>query len=82
LRPLQVGGLLPEETVTSIFSNIEGILAVNKELFSCMRHKSLSLAFTNLGPFLKLYSTYANNFQNASSVLQVRMLRLGPLYIL
>ena len=70
-----MGGLLPEEAVASIFSNIEGILAVNNELFSCMRHESLSSAFTNLGPFLKLYSTYANSFRNASSVLQVQ--RLG-----
>lgn len=70
LKPIRVGGLLPQDVTADIFSNIEAILSVNKELFSCMRQHSLGEAFTYLGPFLKLYSTYANNFQNATSVLQ------------
>ena len=71
LKPIRVGGLLPQDVIANIFSNIEAILNVNRELFSCMRQHSLGEAFTYLGPFLKLYSTYANNFQNAASVLQV-----------
>lgn len=71
LKPLRVGGLLPPDVIAEIFSNIEAILSVNRELFSCMRQHSLGEAFTYLGPFLKLYSTYANNFQNATSILQV-----------
>ncbi len=57
----------------AIFSNVEGILSVNIELFSSMRQKSLGEAFNYLGPFLKLYSTYANNFQAASETLQVSL---------
>lgn len=73
LKPIRVGCLLPPDVIAAIFSNIEAILSVNQELFFCMRQHSLGEAFTYLGPFLKLYSTYANNFQNANSVLQVNM---------
>ena len=71
LEPIRVRGLLQEDVIAGIFSNIEAILSVNKELFSCMRQHSLGEAFAYLGPFLKLYSTYASNFQNANSILQV-----------
>lgn len=74
VKPIRVGGLLSTDVVGDIFSNIEAILSVNNELFSCMRKRSLGEAFTYLGPFLKLYSTYANNFQNANRVLQVTCL--------
>ena len=37
-----------------------------------MRQRSLGEAFAYLAPFLKLYSTYANNFQEAGKTLQVR----------
>ena len=60
-----------EHQADTIFSNVEGILSVNVELFTCMRQKSLGEAFSYLAPFLKLYSTYANNFQNANETLQV-----------
>ena len=73
LKPIRVGCLLPQDVITAIFSNIEAILSVNQELFSCMRQHSLGAAFTYLGPFLKLYSTYANNFQTANSALQVKL---------
>ena len=71
LNPVRVNGLLPSDAITDIFANIEGILSVNGELFSCMRQHSLADAFTYLGPFLKLYSTYANNYQQALQSLQV-----------
>ena len=71
LKPTRVNGLLPSDVVMDIFSNIEGILSVNTELFLCMRQHSLAEAFSYLGPFLKLYSTYASNYQNALETLQV-----------
>ena len=71
LKPIRVGCLLPCDAINTIFSNVEGILSVNVELFTCMRQKSLGEAFSYLAPFLKLYSTYANNFQNANETLQV-----------
>lgn len=72
LKPIRVGCILPAEVVQTIFSNIEGILIVNQELFSLMREKSLGEAFSHLGPFLKLYSTYTNNYSIAVETLEVR----------
>ena len=71
LKPIRVGCLLPCDAINTIFSNVEGILSVNVELFTCMRQRSLGEAFSYLAPFLKLYSTYANNFQSANETLQV-----------
>lgn len=75
LKPIRLGCLLPPEAINAIFSNVEGILAVNEELFSCMRQRSLGEAFSYLAPFLKLYSTYANNFLLANSTVQEWMKR-------
>lgn len=36
-----------------------------------MKQHSLGEAFSNLGPFLKLYSTYSSNYQTALSTLEV-----------
>lgn len=76
LNPARVNGLLPSAAITDIFSNIEGILSVNTELFLSMRQRSLAEAFSHLGPYLKLYSTYASNYQNALETLQVYYLWL------
>ena len=46
-------------------------MSVNKELLHCMKQQSLGEAFNNLAPFLKLYSTYAGNFEQATSTLKV-----------
>ena len=74
LAPLQVAALIPKHAESVIFSNIEAIQAVNRELLSHMETKSLGDTFLALAPFLKLYSTYANNFEQACSVLQVCLL--------
>ncbi len=72
LKPIRVGCLLPQATITAIFSNVEAILSVNQELFASMRKRSLGEAFSHLGPFLKLYSIFAENYQQANERLQVR----------
>jgi len=71
LKPVRVSCILPAEVVQTIFSNIEGILSMNQELFSLMREKSLGEAFSHLGPFLKLYSTYTSNYSTAVETLEV-----------
>lgn len=71
LAPLQVACILPQNTINTIFSNVEAIQAVNRELLSHMETKGLGDAFLALAPFIKLYSTYANNFAKAQSELQV-----------
>ena len=50
---------------------MEAIQAVNRELLSHMETLGLGDAFLALAPFIKLYSTYANNFAKAQATLQV-----------
>ena len=50
---------------------MEAIQAVNRELLSHMETSGLGDAFLALAPFIKLYSTYANNFAKAQATLQV-----------
>ena len=71
LAPLQVACLIPKNAKSVIFSNVEAIQAVNRELLSHMETQSLGDAFLALAPYLKLYSTYANNFEQACAMLQV-----------
>ena len=85
LKPIELGSLLPTTTTKAIFSNIEEILAINQELFSRMRQRSLGEAFSNLGPFLKHYSTYARDYQTSTETLQVEeynVLVLAASYVL
>lgn len=52
---------------------MEAIQAVNRELLSHMETLGLGDAFLAMAPFIKLYSTYANNFANAQAALQVKI---------
>ena len=52
---------------------MEAIQAVNRELLSHMETLGLGDAFLAMAPFIKLYSTYANNFANAQADLQVKI---------
>ena len=74
LAPLQVACILPQNALNTIFSNVEAIQAVNRELLSHMETLGLGDAFLALAPFIKLYSTYANNFAKAQAALQVKAL--------
>lgn len=46
-------------------------MEVNKTLLEYMEHTTIGEAFKYLAPFLKLYSSYANNHENAINLLQV-----------
>ena len=72
LKPIRVSCLLPSDVITAIFNNIEGILSVNSELLRYMKQQSVGEAFSYLGPFLKLYSSYSSNYQTAIETLEVR----------
>ena len=52
---------------------MEAIQAVNRELLSHMETLGLGDAFLAMAPFIKLYSTYANNFAKAQAALQVKI---------
>lgn len=62
---------MPEDVHSRLFSNIEQIKDVNRTLLELMEQSTVGQAFRHLGPFLKLYATYANNHEQALTVLQV-----------
>jgi hypothetical protein len=62
---------VPEEKHAILFSNVEQIRDVNRTLLELMEQSTVGQAFKHLGPFLKLYAMYANNHEQALSVLQV-----------
>lgn len=68
--------LIPEDVHNNIFSNIEQIMEVNKTLLEYMEHTTIGEAFKYLAPFLKLYSSYANNHENAINLLQVKKMEI------
>ena len=64
-----------------IFSNIEAILPLNHEILSLLKGRLsnwsnvqlLGDIFIKMGPFLKLYSAYGNNYENAINTYQKEM---------
>lgn len=68
--PLRFNCLIPDNIHNKIFGNIEQLCEVNKTLLEYMEQTTIGQAFHYLGPFLKLYSSYANNHENALSSLQ------------
>ena len=54
-----------------IFSNIQQIIRINQELMEHLKNLSIGEAFLKLGPFLKLYSTYAKGHERALALLMV-----------
>jgi len=69
--PLSASGLLPTQAINAIFGNVREIIGINRELMRHLSTKNIGEAFLLLGPFLKLYSTYANNHEHALAALMV-----------
>lgn len=63
--------ILSDHVVLTIFGNIEQLMALNTELLIHLKSLGAGEAFCRLGPFLKLYSTYANNHERALAALMV-----------
>ncbi|XP_071492691.1 rho guanine nucleotide exchange factor 39-like [Diadema antillarum] len=70
MRPLQRLRIVPENDVRIMFGDLTAIQAINKELLAHMEEMSIGEAFLQLAPYIKLYSTYANNFEKAMDLLQ------------
>ncbi|XP_005099517.1 putative protein tag-52 [Aplysia californica] len=68
--PLRFACLVPDDVHARLFSNLEQIREVNATLQEQMEQSTVGQAFSQLGPFLKLYSLYANNHQSALNTLQ------------
>jgi len=63
---------LPKNSFSSIFGDIEPLYALNltfKE--ELLKEKNVGSAFLKIAPYLKLYSTYAHDYELAISSLQV-----------
>jgi len=69
--PLSASDLLPTQAINAIFGNVREIIGINRELMRHLSTKNIGEAFLLLGPFLKLYSTYANNHEHALAALMV-----------
>lgn len=69
--PLHETGMIDNHVITSIFGNIRQIIGVNEELMKRLQTMNIGEAFLQLGPFLKLYSSYANNHERALAALMV-----------
>lgn len=80
LKPLraETSTLLPQEKVTAIFSNIEDILQMNTVLLHDLEERMESWSdgqcigdlFVRLAPFLRIYTAYVSNFDDASATLE------------
>ena len=60
--------LLPDHILNVIFSNIEAIQNVNRELLVHLETMGIGDAFLALAPFLKLYSTYTLTISRKLSI--------------
>eukprot|EP00057_Strongylocentrotus_purpuratus_P009310 XP_011663784.1 PREDICTED: LOW QUALITY PROTEIN: rho guanine nucleotide exchange factor 39 [Strongylocentrotus purpuratus] len=70
IKPLRQLGIVPENDIRIMFGDITAIQAINKELLAHMEEMSIGEAFLQLAPYIKLYCTYANNFEKAVDLLQ------------
>nr|XP_054761937.1 rho guanine nucleotide exchange factor 39-like [Lytechinus pictus] len=70
IKPLRQSRIVPENDIRIMFGDITAIQAINKELLAHMEEMSIGEAFLQLAPYIKLYSTYANNFEKAIDLLQ------------
>ena len=73
LQPIRARSLLPGDAIAAIFCNIEHILSLNRELLMFIQQKGPVEAFNNMGPFLKVYAHYVNNYNGALDLLHVSL---------
>jgi len=72
MNPIREGELLPQHVYVRIFGDILGIRQVNKEVLSEIEESSdhIGKVFQELAPYLKFYSTYANDFEEATKLVE------------
>ena len=77
---LQENEILAPQTYASIFGDILGIRQVNKELLIAMETSTdkIGKVFLDLAPYLKFYSTYANDFKTAANLVEDQLLKNKP----
>lgn len=80
MKPLQENGILATQIYANIFGDILGIRQVNKELLLAMETSTdkIGKVFLDLAPYLKFYSTYANDFKQATNLVEDQLLKNKP----
>ena len=71
-NPLEELKILPHKDFVTIFGDIPCILQVNKELLNCLEtaNDRIGPVFLQLAPYLKFYSTYASDFEQAAQLVE------------
>lgn len=77
MKPLQENKILESQNYANIFGDILGIRQVNKELLVAMEMstENIGKVFLDLAPYLKFYSTYANDFRAATQLVEEQLER-------
>ena len=72
MKPVRERGMLPNSDYATIFGDLPSIIQVNKELLQALENSSdrIGKVFLELAPYLKFYSTYANDFQSAVKLVE------------
>ena len=72
MKSVREKGLLPNSDYATIFGDIPSIIQVNKELLHALENSEdrIGKVFLELAPYLKFYSTYANDFQSAVKLVE------------
>ena len=72
MKPIKEKEQLAKKSYSAIFGDIEPICALNRALYSeLITQENVGSAFFRIAPYLKLYSTYAHDYELAINVLQV-----------
>ena len=72
MKSVREKGLLPNSDFATIFGDIPSIIQVNRELLHALEKSNdrIGKVFLELAPYLKFYSTYANDFQSAVKLVE------------
>lgn len=75
VQPCLEKGLLPEQVHSTIFGELATLKHMNEELHQTLvsENENIGTAFLRLAPFLKVYSSYAKNYQQAVNLLWVSL---------
>ncbi|ETN65271.1 guanine nucleotide exchange factor [Anopheles darlingi] len=75
VTPLRTNGFLTERVHNAVFGQLDTIHNLSQELLKKLDDNldNVVKAFTNLGPFFKLYSVYAFDYRNSLCTLQSLM---------
>jgi hypothetical protein len=72
VRPVRDKDIIPKHSFSAIFGDIEPLYSLNVVLNEELRKsENVGSAFCKIAPYLKLYSTYAYDYELAFTSLQV-----------